>query len=250
MINNKKIVALIPARLGSVRVQCKTLRLILGKPLIYYIIQNLKQSKSFDVIYVNSESELIGEVAKRYGIKFYKRPKELATSSSMIDDYIYEFLCNIDCDVLAVVNPTSPLLSTNDIDDAVNQFMNSDCDTQLCCEKILTHCFVKGNAINYSTDGQHPRSQDLEPVLALNFGITIWDSNKFVDQYKSKGHGVYTGKLGFYITDGFSSVDIDYDEDFVLAKLIMENKESFENADIEYDNVLNELISSGVNTKN
>ena len=69
-----------------------------------------------------------------------------------------------------------------------------------------------------------------------------------MDQYKSKGHGVYTGKLGFYITDGFSSVDIDYDEDFVLAKLIMENKESFENADIEYDNVLNELISSGVDT--
>jgi len=248
MINNKKIVALIPARLGSVRVKCKNLRLISGKPLIYYSIQNLKQSKSFDDIYVNSESDLIGKVANRYGINFYKRPEKLATTSSLIDEYIYEFLCNIHCDVLAVVNPTSPFLSSKEIDAAMNKFLNSDCDTQLCCEKIQTHCFLNGESINFSAEGKHPRSQDLEPVLALNFAITIWDSKKFIKQFESEGHGVYTGKLGFYITEGFSSVDIDYDEDFILAKLIMENHEELKSSKPEYDEVLDALISSGVDT--
>ena len=88
---NKKIIALIPARLGSVRVKAKSLRLIKDKPLIYYSIDALKECTIFSDIYVNSDSELIGKVANRYGVKFYKRNPELATSDSNIDNYIKYF---------------------------------------------------------------------------------------------------------------------------------------------------------------
>ena len=72
MKDNSKIVAVIPARLGSQRVKAKNLRMLGDKPLIYYMIQTLKKSKFVDEIYINSDSELFNEIAKRYDINFYK----------------------------------------------------------------------------------------------------------------------------------------------------------------------------------
>jgi len=182
---------------------------------------------------------------KRYGMAWYQRPPELAVSTSLIDEYIYEFLSNVQCDVLAVINPTSPFLSSEEIDASVDSFLASDCDTQLACEDVQTHCFLSGKAVNFSTDGLHPGSETLEPIKALNFAVTIWDAAKFKAQYEREGHGVYTGKLGFYSFEGLSTVDIDYEEDFVLAEGLMESREKISSAVAQYDPVLNETIRAG-----
>ncbi len=249
MGSQRRVIGLIPARMGSVRVKCKNLRLIAGKPLIYYSIRTLQEAQCFDEVYVNSESEQIGAVAQRYGIKFYKRPKELATSSSMIDEYIYDFLKHVPCDVLAVVNPTSPFLTSREIEQAVAHFLENDNDTQLACTNIKTHCFLHGREVNFSTKGKHPRSQDLPPIQALNFAVTIWDSQKFIAQFEEKGYAVYTGKIGLYAFEGLSTIDIDWEEDFVLTELIMENREKFHGIRAEYDAVLDEILASGQRTE-
>jgi CMP-N-acetylneuraminic acid synthetase len=249
MKNGKKIVGIIPARLGSRRVKTKNLRLLGGKPLIYYAIQAVKGCSSFDETYVNSESELFGQVAERYGMAWYKRPPELAVSSSLIDEYIYEFIASVPCDVLAVINPTSPFITSTEIDAAVDNFLASDCDTQLACEEVQTHCFLSGQAVNFSTDGLHPGSETLEPIKALNFAVTIWDAHKFKEQYEREGHGVYTGKLGFFTFEGLSTVDIDYEEDFALAEGLMASREAGTSPVARYDPVLDEIISAGHNTE-
>ena len=249
MRNGKRIVGLIPARLGSVRVKCKSLRMIAGKPLIYYSIQALKKARSFDGIYVNSESELIGRVGERYGVRFYQRPEELATSQSMIDEYIYEFLCNVECEVLAVVNPTSPFITADEIDAAVSHFLEHDFDTQLACENVRTHSFVNGKPVNFSTNGQHPRSQDIPPVQALNFAVTIWNAKEFKRQYEEKGYAVYTGRIGFFAFEGLSTIDIDWEEDFTLAETIMENLDRLKSVKAEYDPILDELLAEGLKTE-
>lgn len=249
MRGERSIVGLIPARMGSIRVKCKNLRMIAGRPLIYYSIKALQESTRLDDIYVNSENDLIGMVAERYGIKFYQRPKELATSTSMIDEYIYDFLKHIPCDVLAVVNPTSPFLTGQEIDAAIDHFLIHDYDTQLACTNIRTHCFLNGKEINFSTKGKHPRSQDIPPVQALNFAVTIWKSDAFVRQYEEKGYAVYTGKLGLYAFEGLSTIDIDWEEDFVLAELIMENRLRFHNSEARYDQVLDKVLAHGEDTR-
>ena len=168
----------------------------------------------------------------------------------MIDEYLYDFICSENPDYLAVVNPTSPFADEEQLDKAWKQFKGTDCDTLLSATRIQTHCFYKGIAINYSTDGLHPRSQDLEPVLALNFMITIWDCKKFRAQYEEKGHGVYTGKLGFFVTEGNANIDVDYEEDFAFAEFVgrflASNPEPIE---AQYDEVISELITSGVDTR-
>jgi CMP-N,N'-diacetyllegionaminic acid synthase len=234
LTERKKVVGIIPARLGSLRVKAKALRLINGKPMIAYAIRSLLSANTVDQCYVNSESEIIGKVAREYGISFYHRDSDLASDSSLIDDYLYDFIVNVECDVLVVVNPTSPFITAEEIDACVDNFLASDCQTQLACEAIRTHCFVDGTPINFSTAGQHPRSQDLSPVQALNFAVTIWDAHAFRKQYEDVGHGVYTGKLGFYNFTGLSTIDVDWEEDFVLADTIMRNLDSMEGHTADY----------------
>ena len=75
-MTNEKIIAMIPARLGSERIKKKNLRLINGKPLISYIVDVALKSEIFDEIYINSEAEIFSEIAASHGVKFYRRPEE------------------------------------------------------------------------------------------------------------------------------------------------------------------------------
>ena len=57
-----RIVAMIPARLGSKRIKNKNLRLLKGKPLVCHVLDKAKEACEFDDIYVNSESDIFAEL--------------------------------------------------------------------------------------------------------------------------------------------------------------------------------------------
>ena len=87
-----KIIAMIPARVGSERLKMKNLALINDKPLIYYSIKAAKKSCVFDNIVLNSDSLIFEKIAKRYLIDFYLRPKELGSSQTRSDDVVADFM--------------------------------------------------------------------------------------------------------------------------------------------------------------
>jgi len=243
------IATVVPARLGSNRVKVKNLRMLNGKPLIEYILNTLKKTEYLNNIYINSESEYFREIANRYNVNFYKRDPQLATSQSLIDDYIYDFIQKVNPEYLAVVNPTSPFITSEELDNAWLYFNNNNFDTLLSCEKIQTHCFYKGKPINFSINGKHPRSQDIEPVRALNFAITIWNSKSYVNNYEKNAYGVYTGNFGFYDIEGLGSIDIDYENDFMLAEFISRHIASGKKYSTEYSDVISELIENNIDTR-
>ena len=83
---------MIPARVGSTRLAMKNLALIDGKPMIYYAINSTKESGVFDKIIVNSDHNLFSEIATRYNVDFYLRPKELGSSDTKSDDVVINFI--------------------------------------------------------------------------------------------------------------------------------------------------------------
>ena len=91
MIKGQKIIAMIPARMGSTRLRMKNLALIDGRPMIYYAIRAAKTSGVFNRIVVNSESTVFRKLAERYGADFYQRPPEFAKSSTRSSDMVYDF---------------------------------------------------------------------------------------------------------------------------------------------------------------
>ena len=114
-----KIVAMIPARIGSKRLKYKNLALIDNKPMIYYAIKVAKESKCFDRIVINSDHPIFFEVAKRYKVDFYLREKKLGGSKIRSDDIVYNFMQEYKHDICCWINPIAPLQTSNDINNTI-----------------------------------------------------------------------------------------------------------------------------------
>ena len=77
------ILGTICCRGGSKGVPGKNVKPLLGKPLIAYTIDAAKQSNLLNDTIVSTDSEMIGTIAKQFGIKeILERPKELATDTA------------------------------------------------------------------------------------------------------------------------------------------------------------------------
>lgn len=216
-----KIVAEIPARLGSKRVKQKNLRPINGKPLIYYAINAAKQATGLSEIYVNSESDILGDIAKEYGVKFYKRDPELAKDDVVSDQFNYDFLKNIETDVLVMVNPVSPLITGKDIDDVVTYYKSNDFDTVITVQEEKLQAFCNGEAINFNPEGLLPMTQNIPPVQLCCWSICIWRKTTFMKSFEAKGHAVFSGRVGFFPLNRLSAIKISTEEDFTLAEMLL-----------------------------
>ena len=123
MINNQRVIAIIPARGGSKGLPGKNTRMVCGKPLIAWSIEKAKKSSYLDVILVSTDSPEIADVARRHGAAVpFMRPAELATDHASTHDVIEhalaqcrtadsgEFLYTV------LLEPTSPLREDDDVD--------------------------------------------------------------------------------------------------------------------------------------
>jgi CMP-N-acetylneuraminic acid synthetase len=227
----RKIIAMIPARLGSQRIPKKNLRMLNGKPLIAYAIEAAKESNIFDEVYVNSEADIIGRVANEFGAKFYKRPDVFASHSSNNDDFAFDFIKNTDGDILIQLLPTSPLITSKEILDFVNEMINKNYDTLVSVVNHQIACIFNDQPVNFKYLEPHISSQEMIPVQSYATALMGWTYNSFkqsMDKFGFAYHGTDT-KKGYYVLKGFSEIDIDNEEDFLLAEIAMRFKQETEN---------------------
>lgn len=130
-----QILAVIPARGGSKGIPKKNIRLMYGKPLISYSINNAKNSHYITDVFVTTDSDEIAEVAEEYGAEVIKRDKSLSSDLVTLDPVIYhakncaEKIKNKKYDVVVTLQPTSPLLKVATLDNAIEYFIKGNFDT-------------------------------------------------------------------------------------------------------------------------
>ncbi len=219
-----KIVAMIPARMGSKRVKNKNLRMINGKPLVQYIIDAAKGCSLFDEIYLNSEALDFKDIATSSGIEFYQRSEALASDSATNDEFSLDFINSVDCDVLVQLLATSPFITTDDIDGFVRAMIDGKYETMVSVTNVQIECVYKGKSINFDQRKVTPPSQFLTPVQAYACGLMAWDCNKFRENMEKDGAAYHggDGRIGFYELKGYATVDIDREEDFMIAEAVAE----------------------------
>ena len=231
-----KIIAMIPARLGSKRVPKKNIRLLNGIPLISYIIRAVKKAGCFDEIYVNTESEVIGKLAIKEGVKFYKRPHALSSDFATNDDFATDFILSKPCDVLVQVLPTSPFTSPEEIYNFANKMIKGEYDTLISTNNQQIECVYGETPINFDQKRPTPPSQFLSPVRAYACSLMAWRSDNYInnmEKYKCAYHGG-DGKIGFSQLKGDSTIDIDNEEDFQLAEMVARFRNSSQNFKPQY----------------
>ena len=213
----KKVLAIIPARGGSKGLPRKNLLNLAGKPLITWTIESSLGSKYITKTIVSSDSDEILEVAKGYGSDILKRPDELATDTSSSEVVVKHALESMEekFEYVVLLQPTSPLRDTVDIDRAFEKLFSSDATALISvCEydnKILKA--FKENGFGYIegiSNNQYPfmRRQDLPKTYMSNGAMYIVKADEFL-----KNDSFFTDKTISYPMDEIKSSDIDTKED-------------------------------------
>jgi len=216
-----RIVVHIPARLGSQRVTQKNLKNLNGRPLISYAIEAAKKATEIEDFYVNTESIEIADVARSFGAQVYLRQPELARDLVTQDAINYDFALAHQCDAFALLNPVNPLITSQDIDQAIRQFFREECDSMISVSQMHLHAFVDQKAVNFDIHQKLPRTQDIFPVTLCNWAFNIWKRDKFLHQYEKNGYSVFVGKVGYFELPSTKSVKISTEEDFILAEALI-----------------------------
>ena len=232
MYKNKKILAIIPARGGSKGIPHKNIMKICKKPLIAYSIEAAKESKYIDYILVSTDDTCIKEVSLSYGAKVpFLRPDEISTDrAKSIDvvlhgiDYLKEH--NENFDYVILLQPTSPLRTSDDIDTAIESVIEADKDSLIsvceCSENPILMRTIEKEKLKpvLEFNGDNLRRQELPTFYVFNGAIYI---NK-VDMLQNKKEFVDENTMPF-IMDSTKSIDIDNMIDAKIAEMILkENK--------------------------
>ena len=235
MINNKKVIVIIPARSGSVGIKNKNIIKFVNKPLLAWPIIAANKSKYVDSVIVSTDSKKIAKIANKYGGNTpFIRPKYLATNtSSSIDviSHVIKFLTkkNDDYFYIILLEPTSPFTTTADIDKSLNilEKMQKLYNTLVGVHKTVKYQpkisvqLGKNNQllnIKNSISSHKPR-QKLSDAYYPDGSIYITTKESFL-----KRKTFYHNKTIGYISPKWKSIEIDDELDLILAKAIFKNK--------------------------
>lgn len=215
-----KTVAMIPARMGSQRLKKKNLAPLAGQPLITHAIDKCRAAGCFDAIYINSENAEFGQFADGESVKFYQRPEELGNSIATSEQFVYDFLKNVECDLLVQVHSIAPLLSAEEVKSFSEAFIASDADVMLSCIEDQIEVAYQDQPVNF-TFAEKTNSQDLEPVQRVTWSITGWRAKPYIDAVESGSIGTYNGKIAFYPVDAISGHVIKTQTDLDIAEALL-----------------------------
>ncbi|CDU11024.1 acylneuraminate cytidylyltransferase family protein [Vibrio coralliirubri] len=226
MIENRKVVAFIPARGGSKRLPRKNVLPLAGKPLIEWAINAAQNSHYIDEVIVSTDDQEIADISLKIGVNVPGlRPEELASDTATTESALFYTLNKFshDADVVIILQPTSPLRTAQHIDEALELF----CDKSAFSVVSVTPCEhppLWSNTLpddysmeNFLRPEALKRSQDLGEFYRLNGAVYIFDTHKL----KEFGKICYTNKSYAYVMDNYVSIDIDNKIDFELAEFFM-----------------------------
>ena len=116
------ILGVTPVRGGSKGVPRKNIKEIAGKPLLVWTIESAHNSSLLDRYVVSTEDEEIAEISKEYGVDVIVRPLELATDEASTISVLQHLVENIPCDIVVLLQATSPIKRPGLIDECVKEF--------------------------------------------------------------------------------------------------------------------------------
>lgn len=125
-----KILGIIPARGGSKGLLRKNIRIVDGEPLVVHTIRSALGSRLLDKIVVSTDDETIKNIASEYAVTVISRPSELSQDSSSTIDVTLHVLDWLGSngelfDIVVLLEPTSPLRKEDDIDRAIDEFLDN-----------------------------------------------------------------------------------------------------------------------------
>lgn len=223
------IVALVCARGGSKGLPQKNIRSFVGKPLIAHSIEMALTSNLIADVIVSTDDEEIARVAKNYGASVpFMRPAKLSGDSAP-EWHVWQhalswlFDQGRDVEALVVLPPTAPLRSLEDVNGAIEMFLNNKCDGVVCgtdAHRNPLFNMVKIDdeqrcTLAMSRTARFSRRQDAPTFYDLTTVCYVMSPD-----YVRLHQHLFDGDIRMFHVPLQRSVDIDSIFDFELAEFI------------------------------
>ncbi len=238
MDHNINILGVVGARAGSKSIPDKNIRLLLGKPLVAWIIEAAKKSKYITRVVLSTDSEKYAAIGKECGAETpFLRPPKLADDRASDIDFLTHVTAwleqneNWKADIILRLPPTTPLCKTESIDACVELLMN---DKEASSARTITKAskhpyklwkkdgeklipFIPKALTGFDEPSNMPRQVFPQAYAHVDVIAVRYDT-----LMKEK---LLTGKKTLYHEIPKSdAVDIDDENDFLLAEILLKKR--------------------------
>ena len=222
-----KNVAFIPVRGGSKSIPLKNIKEIAGKPLVYWTIESAANCEGIDKVYVSTDSDKIKEVVEKYDgvnknkVEVISRSSETASDTASTESAMLEFAENYDFENIILIQATSPLLSSDNLQEGIEKLDKFDSIISLVEQKRF---YWKNNSdgsvepTNYNYL-KRPRRQEFDGNLVENGAFYITSKERLLDT-KCR----ISGKIGSCIMPEETYFEIDEPSDWIIIENLLKKR--------------------------
>ena len=219
-----KLIAVIPIRKGSQRVKHKNFKPFGGKNLLIHKIEILKKLDFIDEIIINTDSDKAISLAKKLGVKYFKRDAYFASSQCVNSEFWKNVADNTKSEFIMFTNCTSPLIKLSTYKDIISlskKFIEKNkFDSINTVTEIKEFLFKDNKPINFKLN-KAPNSQNLPNIVKLNFAINILKTKQM-----SSGKSLIGKKPYLYKLNEIEGLDINTEYEFSFAEFLYKNKKN------------------------
>jgi 3-deoxy-D-manno-octulosonate 8-phosphate phosphatase, YrbI family len=216
------VTAFIPVRGGSKSIPLKNIKEFCGKPLVYWTVAAAHGATCVDKVIVATDSEEIESAVKGFGfdkVSIFRRSAYTATDTASTESAMLEYLraSNLCADdIFILVQATSPLTESKDIEKGMELYRSGEFDSVLSC--------VRNKRFFWSTDGRplnydytkRPRRQEFEGMLMENGAFYI-SSVRHILSSENR----LSGRIGVSEMPEYTSFEIDEPDDWTVMESLM-----------------------------
>ena len=216
-------IAFIPVRGGSKSIPLKNIKLLSGKPLVYWTARAANDAVCIDKVVIATDSQEIKDVVRAFDllkVEIYDRNPKNAQDTSSTESVMLEYIQAKGvnpCDMFFLIQATSPLLKSKHIDEMYNKYNSDGADSAISCVRTKRFFWSEdGKSINYNYKNR-PRRQNFDGLMMENGACYI---NSVGNIVRDKNR--LSGKISVYEMPEYTAIEIDEPDDFILIEKLME----------------------------
>ncbi len=225
-----KVAFFLPARKGSQRVKNKNTRPFAGIEggLLANKLEQLLATEQIDGIVLSTNDEECLRIGRKYAerssrLRVVERPDELCLDSTNLQDLICYVPTVTSAEHILWGHVTTPLADAASYDAAVEDYfasLDEGFDSLVGVTELKNFLLdAEGRLINNTTDLPWPRTQDLAPLYEINHAVFLAPREVYIEQRNRLGC-----RPKLHVMDKISSMDIDWEEDFVIAEALVRSR--------------------------